>query len=375
MSHSWLQRQRKQALIDLAAEAGLKQDEDLRKDEIVENLNAHLQQNATALSRVRAFEDYYGKRRATPGRPPRESTAAFLPRADEVEVEAEVKSVVKRGGKRATKVKPEPEDEGPVSSPIRAAAAAASTAKNAIATVSSALSPTALSPSAQLTSTSYTPAPRMRRRSELPGPPSPADVADIVEHESSKVVAGIRHLYARSGITENIEYLREVCSSVVAVQFTFLLIEAFALQRRLMPWRFAFSIPSTGFTPTISVQYPDLFILLTGFYWSTAFLWSATSVFIPLVFAYFYNLTIRDVKRGNLRVSVARYAADPLTFNVVKALATWLVYSRGVSFGFIDAEVSERVDLAMFGGSTLVLIGSGIGALAALYEAAQKKGL
>lgn len=297
--------------------------------------------------------------------------------------ENEVKSVVKKGGRRPTKVKPEPEyarahtckhctrltnfcrESGPVSSPIQAAA---STAKSAIASVSS-----ALSPSAQLT-TARTPAPR-RRRSELPGPPSPADVADIVEHESTKLVSGLQDLYSSSGITENIEWLRETCSSVAAVQLTFMLIESVALQKRLMPWRFAFSIPSTGFTPSFPVQYPDLFILLTGFYWSTTLLWTATSVVVPLIFAYFYNLTIRDVKRGNMRVSVARYAADPLTFNVVKALATWLVYSRGVSLGFINPEVAERVELAMFGGSTAVLIGCGIGALAALYEAAQKRSL
>lgn len=95
---------------------------------------------------------------------------------------------------------------------------------------------------------------------------------------------------------------------------------------------------------------------------------------MPSLFAYFYNLTIRDVKRGSRIVPVARYAADPLTFHVVKALATWLVYNQGVTFGgWIDPIAAERVELALYGGHTATLIGSAIGALAALYEAAQKK--
>lgn len=236
----------------------------------------------------------------------------------------------------------------PVSSPI---AAASSSARKAIATVSSTMS-SALSPSGQLTT--RTPAARKttRRRSELPGPPSPSDVADVVEYESSKIVSGVRDLYARSGITERIEELREMCSSVTAIQMTFLCLEAFALQRRVLPWRFVFDIPATGLTPSIAVFLPDLFVLLTGFYWSTILLWCTTSIFVPVLFAYFYNLTMRDVKRGNSRVTVARYAADPFTYNVVKALMTWLVYVKGVSFGFIDEEVAMRVDLAVYGGHT-----------------------
>lgn len=236
----------------------------------------------------------------------------------------------------------------PLTSPV---AAASSSARKALATVSSTVS-SALSPSGQLTT--RTPAPRTstRRRSELPGPPSPSDVADVVEHESIKIVSGFRDLYARSGVTENIEHLRELCSSVTAIQMTFLFLEAFALQRRVLPWRYMFDVPATGLTPSIAVFLPDLFVLLTGFYWSTTLLWSATSIFVPVLFAYFYNLTMRDVKRGNARVTVARYAADPFTYNIVKALLTWLVYVKGVNFGFIDPEVAERVDLAVYGGHT-----------------------
>jgi hypothetical protein len=198
-------------------------------------------------------------------------------------------------------------------------------------------------------------------------------VADIIEAESTRFVAGVNDLWSVSGISENISHLRELCSSVVSVQLTFLLIEGFALQRRLIPWNFAFDVPATRLTNSYPVSLPDLFILLHGSYWSATIVWTMTSIIVPLTFAYFYNLTIREVKRGDVRVSVARYAADPLTYNVIKALTTWLVYGQGVSFGVISAEAVQTIDEAIWGGSNAVLIGSAIGALAALYEAAQRR--
>lgn len=327
-----------------------------------------MQANQTRLSRDPDFEGYYGKRASTPGRP-RTSQAAYVP-GSAGEVAEEVKSVVERVGRRVAKVKQEYEDEVSLPSPAAAASSAVETVKNALSPVTS-----ALSPSAQLTARTPAPVTRsnLRKRSELPGPPSPSVVADVVEEQSTRFVAGLNDLWTLSGIDEHIANLRETCSSVVAVQLTFLLIEGLALEWHIIPWKYAFDIPASGVTPSYAVHLPDLFILLTGFYWSTTLLWAFTSIAVPATFAYFYNLTIRDVKRNNIRVAAARYTADPLTFNVVKALVTWLVYSQGVTFGLISPEVAERVNLAIWGGHTAVLIGSGIGGLAALYEAAQRR--
>ena len=185
----------------------------------------------------------------------------------------------------------------------------------------------------------------------------------------------LNDLYTLSGIDDHIANLREACSNVTAIQSTFLLIEAFALQRAVMPLKWQFNTPAlpAAHIPSIAVFLPDLFVLLSGFYWSRTLLFSATNVILPWILAYFYNLTIRDVKRGNARVSVARYQADPFTFNVVKGLLVWLVYGQGVSFGFINAKVAEDVDLAIYGGATAMIVSSVIGATAALYEAAQRR--
>ena len=90
---SWLSKQKKQTLLELSNEAGLKQcvwqdcdygatltntrEEDTRKDEIIENLDDHLQKNATRLSRNPAFETYFGTRR-TPAKARSSSAAAVL---------------------------------------------------------------------------------------------------------------------------------------------------------------------------------------------------------------------------------------------------------------------------------------------------------
>jgi len=77
----------------------------LRKDELVEQLGGHLQQNATRLSRNNTFDGYFGQRSRTP----------FKARASNVtrvnSDDAELKGVVRGRGRRATKVKAEPEPE------------------------------------------------------------------------------------------------------------------------------------------------------------------------------------------------------------------------------------------------------------------------
>lgn len=257
------------------------------------------------------------------------------------------------------------EDEGAISSPVQ----------NVVASASNALSPitSALSPSGQ--PKPRTPALRSgaRRQSQLPGPPSPAAVAELAEDASRNFVAGFQDLYSVSGIDDQISNIRETLSSVTGVHLTVLLLESIALQREIFPWKYAFDIPATPVTPSKAVLVPDVFILLTGFYWSATLTWALTSIFVPLLFAYFYNLTIRDVKRGNVRVAVARYPADPLTYNIVKALVTWLVFHKGVTFGVIAPETVDRIQQGILGGSTGMIIGSGIGAIGALYEAAQRR--
>ncbi|KAK5138488.1 hypothetical protein LTR08_000074 [Meristemomyces frigidus] len=357
---SWLQRQRKQSLIDLSVEVGLAADQDWRKDEIVDALDAYLQRNATRLSRLSAFDPYYNVRR-TPFKT-RASSAMGPVGSDD----GEVKSVVRGRGRQATKVKDDVEDDRlPASSPV-------GTSSTALATDFHSTSMIAHGPTA---SQRRTPGRPPKRQSMLP--PSPADVANLAEYESSQVYAGLNDLYSLTSIDSVIASVRESCSSIAAVQMAVLLLEILGLQRTVLPWLYAFDVTgSRGLgMPTIAVYYPDLFKLLTSDFWLPTLLWSLTSLVVPSLFAYFFNLTIKEVRgRGGAPlVSVARYTIDPLTFNIVKALVTWMVYAKNVDFGFIDPVTAVKTSQAMFGGYNGVLVGCYVCIVASVYEAAQRK--
>ena len=157
---------------------------------------------------------------------------------------------------------------------------------------------------------------------------------------------------------------------------TVLLLESYYLQRQIMPWQYAFDIPASHLlgTRSYAVSIPNLFILLTDYYWSTAILWATISIWLPLVASWLWNLTFRPSTRHGVTVDRPRSRCDPLTFNVVKALLSWLVFSQGKRFwGLVADETVDRVLTAMPGGYTGLLIGASIGILASLYEAAQRK--
>jgi len=219
----------------------------------------------------------------------------------------------------------------------------------------------------------HTPATKVRRQSQLP--PSPADVADLAEYETSQFYAGLNDIYTLSGFPEMIDYLRDVCSSVTGIQTFVQLVEAFALQRLVLPWVFLAELaPVRGYdAPKLSIYYPDLFALLTPEFWNPTLLYATTSIIIPSIFAYFFNLTIRDVKRQGARVSVARYTLDPLTFNIVKAILTYVIYGQHLTLSYPIFTAAGSIERAMFGGYQGMLVGCYVGMLASVYEAVQRR--
>jgi hypothetical protein len=212
-----------------------------------------------------------------------------------------------------------------------------------------------------------------RRRPSLP--PSPNIVADEVEHATTRFYAGIDDIYTLSGLPEAFDWTRELCSSLAAVHATFLLIEAYSLSRVVMPWKYAFDVPAIhaiGLN-SYAVRIPDLFALLTPEFWLPTLLWSSTNLFVPLVFAYFYNLTVHTVKRNNARVRVVRYNYDPFTFNVVKSMLISAVYGAGILHGYVSDTYVEVVDVSQYGGYRSMLMGSWICGLYSLWEATQRR--
>lgn len=213
--------------------------------------------------------------------------------------------------------------------------------------------------SSPFVSAARTPASRRVSNLNVALPASPADVADEIERATTKFYAGAGDLYSVSGIPDTIDWFRSTCSSVVGVQASILLLEAYSLQKAVFPWNFAFDlpgIPALG-VPSIAVKVPDFFVLLRSSFWGPTILWAITSIFVPLFFAYFYNLTVHPVKRNGARVQALRYPYDPMTYSIAKAVITLLVYGAHAPTEYVDTYSARVVEHAMPGGYQGVMTG------------------
>jgi len=212
-----------------------------------------------------------------------------------------------------------------------------------------------------------------RRRPSLPA--SPNIVADEVEHATTRFYAGLDDIYTISGIPEAIDWAREACSSLIAVHATFLFIEAYGLSGYVMPWKYVFDTPAIHAIrlPSQAVKVPDLFALLTPEFWKPTLLWSATNLFVPLTFAYFYNLTVHTVKRNNARVRVVRYNYDPLVFNIVKCMIVSAVYGAGFLHGYVNMDTVLAIGDSQYSGYNGMMMGCFVCGLCSLWEATQRR--
>lgn len=190
-----------------------------------------------------------------------------------------------------------------------------------------------------------------------------------MEHQSNRAVASLQDLYAKSPVPTTLTWARETCSTLSAIQLTFLLIEGLALHRALIKWTYFADTPAYGVGKT-SIYLPDLFVLLTGHYWKATTLWVGTSIAAPAAVGWLFNLTLRDNKRG---ASTVKYAVDPLMFNIAKALITFGVYHKNIAYPYVSEDTISAVNQATYGGYAGVLAGCGIGILASLYDAALRK--
>ncbi|KAF2136113.1 uncharacterized protein K452DRAFT_280509 [Aplosporella prunicola CBS 121167] len=344
---SWLQKQRKTELASLAIDSGLSGWEHMLKDELVSKLDEHLKTQEPTLSSHPHFAEYYDRNNGTPVKRSR-----TVPPADANEAPRST-----RPRRRTTRVKEEVESQDETvdlkdkdsSSPLE-------------------------SPSMALAT--RTPRAVERVATQVPLPPSPAVVTDAIERQTAIVRGKVGEAWEGTGITDYAEYVREVLSSVVGVEAAAILVEAYYLQRQVMPWTYFFDIPAVEALGTNShpVYLPQLFVLLTSSFWAPSLLWASTSLFVPLLFAYFFNLTLRTKINNGVTTSTTTYRADPLTFNIMKALVTYMVYAQGVRFsGMVGDDTVLKVDGALPGGYQSAMIGAGIGIITSIYEAVLKK--
>ncbi|KAI0202052.1 hypothetical protein F4808DRAFT_423376 [Astrocystis sublimbata] len=223
----------------------------------------------------------------------------------------------------------------------------------------------------------HTPARALSLASRIPLPATPADVAEAVDRSTVALRSHVASVYKESGITEATHATRETLSTVTSVLFAISAFELYFLRPEILADRYAFTIPAVTFlgTSDYPVFVPDMFLLLTSSFWSPALLWAFTSTLLPSIVGYFVNMTTgsnqgRIPRRGGVPDAVV----DPLTFSIVKAIISFVIYGQGVTFGGWFNEVSiARINSAVYGGYKGILTGAAISGIFSIYDAVLKK--
>ncbi|KAK0635798.1 hypothetical protein B0T17DRAFT_485333 [Bombardia bombarda] len=390
-ANSWLVRQRKSDLVELAQTVGLTNIDDLRKIDLELQLNEYLSDHSAQFQSNPKFAPYYTSRARTAGSPvKRERDAAAT-------AISEMKPAIARPRRTAKLVEElrhttaDPEESSssassspsPSSSPVAAAAAAAA---------------------AVTTSTDLihqTPGRALSLARRIPLPATPADVAQAVDRGTLVVRERVSDLYERSRIAEARQVTRELLSTVTSVLFSVAAFELLYLRREVLPDRYAFTIPAVGWLGTADhpVSLPDMFALVTAEFWSPALTWALTSLVLPSLVGYFFNLSAASGGGGGVVASSGNgkgrptraaaaaaaaaaqqqekgpeYVVDPLAFSIAKAVATYVVYAQGVTFGGLISPVAvARINSALYSGWKGVLVGTAITGLTAVYDAVLRK--
>lgn len=242
-----------------------------------------------------------------------------------------------------------------------------------------AASPQAASPQAISTALVETPGRALSQvAARIPLPATPADVALAVDRSTSAVRQRVSSMYEESGITEVSHATRDTLSTVTSVLFCVAAWELWNVRREVLSNIYAFTIPAIQFlgTSDYPVYVPDMFLLLSSSFWSPTLTWIFTSVAVPSFMGYFFNLSATSTPptRGRLRSNTAEYVVDPLTFSIVKALISFVVYGQGVNFGGLLNDMSiVRLNNAIYGGYKGILTGTAITGLMSIYDAVLRK--
>ncbi|KAI3317999.1 hypothetical protein HD806DRAFT_513380 [Xylariaceae sp. AK1471] len=336
-ANSWLQRQRKTDLTELALHTGLQNYDSLKKVELELALDQYLAENAAAFQSDPKLANYYASRART----------VLSPIKKDVDGPVERLRAARR--RRETKA-----SEEPLPSPDSEE-----------------------EPSSTSTAIAHTPSRALSLASRIPLPATPADVANAVDRSTIALRTHVVSVYKESGITEATHATRETLSTVNSVLFAISAFELYFLRPEILADRYAFTIPAINFlgTSDYAVFIPDMFLLLTASFWSPAFLWAFTSTILPSIAGYFVNMTAGAPHgRVTRRASVPDAVVDPLTFSIVKALISFVVYGQGVTFGGWINEVSiARINSAIYGGYKGILAGAAISGIFSIYDAVLKK--
>ncbi|KAJ4308851.1 hypothetical protein N0V84_011851 [Fusarium piperis] len=347
--NSWLKTKKKPELAQLAQQFGLQDVAGSKKDDLGIALDTYLSENSSRYLTDPELAGYFNSRSKALGSPVKREVIRD-------EAEKPLKVSQRRMTKLAEEITPESDDASP-----------------------EAVSPQAASPQAISTALVETPGRALSHvAARIPLPATPADVALAVDRSTSAVRQRVSSMYEESGITEVSHATRDTLSTVTSVLFCVAAWELWNVRREVLSNIYAFTIPAIQFlgTSDYPVYIPDMFLLLSSSFWSPTLTWIFTSVAVPSFLGYFFNLSATSTPptRGRLRSNNAEYVVDPLTFSIVKALISFVVYGQGVNFGGLLNDMSIlRLNNAIYGGYKGILTGTAITGLMSIYDAVLRK--
>lgn len=212
----------------------------------------------------------------------------------------------------------------------------------------------------------------------VPLPATPAHIAEAVDRSAVAVRRRVSTYYQESGITEASHATRDALSTVTSVLFCVAGFELWSISKEILGKVYAFTIPASNVlgTPDYPVYVTDMFLLLTSSFWSPALTWVLTSIVLPCLAGWFFNLraTSAAQRTGRPRSSASEHVVDPLTFSIAKALISYVVYAQGVTFNGLLSETSvNRLNTGVYGGYKGILVGTAITGLVSIYDAVLKK--
>ncbi|KGQ02115.1 hypothetical protein PAAG_11066 [Paracoccidioides lutzii Pb01] len=374
----YLRGLRKSDLVLLAEISNLQDYGDYKKTELEAALDDHLAANRASLSGEHRLADYYrrlsqAQSRASPAKRDREPKTEPATSGDDARRERTAPSTRAR-----RTVKPKQETGASDDSDSSPSASKSSPAPVA-----------------------HTPARSAMPFSSLP--PSPAIITDAIDRQTTKARQSMSDLWDASGLTERSHAVRAALSNVRAIETITILIELYGLLADIVPMRYLTTVPAVGAVGSKDyiLKIPDVFVLLNASFWGPLSLWVTTSLFLPSLFAYFFNLSLKVSQQGAAagsssvshgygtrrtttttttttaaaaKAASGRSCGDPLVYNVSKALVAYLVYANNFTFwNMFNRLTVLTVSRSVPGGLWGLLTGSAIGVVGSLYEAILRK--
>ncbi|KAG6017901.1 hypothetical protein E4U43_008394 [Claviceps pusilla] len=338
-TNSWLRAQRKHELVELAENVGLTNYESLKKTELEVALDEYIAENSSRFTSRPDLTSYFNSRSKALGSPVKKERESIKD-----DVEKPIKVAKRRVTKAIEDLASESDERGVTSALVRTPARSFS-----------------------------------QVAARIPLPATPADVANAFDRSTVALRKRVSSVYQDTGITEASNATRETLSTVTSILFVVSAFELFFIRPEILANRYAFTVPAVGFlgTSDYPIYLPDMFLVLTASFWSPALTWALTSVVLPCLAGYFFNLsaTNQPGPRTRSRAAAAHdNIVDPLTFSIVKALVSYVVYAQGVTFGGLLSETSiERLNSAVYCGYKGILVGTAITGITSMYEAVLRK--